>query len=79
MLGSRYQRTSLTSAPFENSISIINAEFTFILKIKVILITEYATKLNPNFKSTLYIDDLLKPTSSTSVNDIIYAIITNAI
>jgi len=79
MLGSRYQRTSLTSAPFENGILTMNIEFTFIPKVEAILITKYATRLDFNLKSTFYTDNLLKPVSSISVNDIIYTIIVNTI
>ncbi len=79
MFGSRYQRTSLTSVLFENSIFAINVEFTFILKIEAILIVKYTTKFDFNLEFISYIDNLLKLASSISVNDTIYTIITNAI
>jgi len=52
----------------------MNVEFIFIPEIKVILIAEYTTKLDLNFKSIFYVDNLLKPTSSISVNDTVYTI-----
>ena len=79
MFGSRYQQTSLTSASFENGISTINTKFTFTLKIETILIVKHITKPDFNLKSTLCIDNLLKPTSFISVNNTIYIIITNII
>src|SRR6266699_2502947 len=74
MLGFRYQRTSLTSALFENGIFVMNVEFTFTLEIEAILIVEYITRSNPNLESTPYADNLLKPASFTSVNDAVYTI-----
>ena len=79
MLSSRYQRTSLTSTPFENSIPTISIEFIFILKIEAILIAEYITMFNPNLESILYTNDFLKLTSFTFINDAIYTIIVNII
>ncbi len=61
----------------------MNVEFTFTLEIKVILIAEYTTNLNPdpcpNFESVFYIDIFLKSTSPTSINNTIYIIIVNII
>ncbi len=79
MLGSRYQRTSLASVPFENGIFTISVEFIFILKVEAILIAKHATRFDSNPKSIPCVNNLLKPASSIFVNDIIYAIIANAI
>ncbi len=79
MFGSRYQRTSLVSALFENGIPAMSVEFTFILKVEVILITKYTTKFNFNPESTFYINDLLKLAFSISISNIIYTIIANVI
>ncbi len=46
----------------------------FTLEIEAILIAEYIMKLNLNLEFILYINDLLKPASSISVNNTVYTI-----
>ena len=79
VLGSQYQRTSLTLAPFENGIFTMNIKFIFTLEIKAILIAEYIIRLDLNPESTLCTNDLLKPASSIPINDAVYTIIANII
>ncbi len=81
IFGSRYQRTSLASVPFENNIFAINAKFILISKTKVILIAEHAIRPNLHLNSelTFYVDNPLKLASFIPINNTVYTIITDII